>query len=178
MQVGALECRVDSVFAASRSTKPRPISAPISLHDDCPLFARNLLFSGGNNDGQPSATMMMGYLYMVGSEEKMGITPDFAKAEQVRNAGVIGHGWRHCNEGKMRAGFVLCPSVGRCMYRRLASRVLTKQQHQCCSRFAAALTSTFWASALAKNLHDRNTNHNHPTRRVLIDQSPRKQTNS
>lgn len=35
---------------------------------------------------QPSATMMMGYLYMVGSEEKMGITPDFAKAEQVRNA--------------------------------------------------------------------------------------------
>lgn len=33
---------------------------------------------------QPSATMMMGYLHMIGSEEKMGITPDFAKAEQVR----------------------------------------------------------------------------------------------
>lgn len=45
--------------------------------------AHHLLF-GGNDDGQPSATMMMGYLYMVGSEEKMGITPDFAKAEQVR----------------------------------------------------------------------------------------------
>lgn len=30
--------------------------------------------------------MMMGYLYMVGSEEKMGITPDFAKAEQVRKS--------------------------------------------------------------------------------------------
>lgn len=36
---------------------------------------------------QPSATMMMGYLYMVGSEEKMGISPDFVKAEQVRHAG-------------------------------------------------------------------------------------------
>ncbi|CAB1108539.1 unnamed protein product [Ectocarpus sp. CCAP 1310/34] len=35
--------------------------------------------------GDPSATMMMGYLHMVGSEET-GITPDFAKAEQaVRN---------------------------------------------------------------------------------------------
>ena len=49
-------------------------------------------------DGQPSATMMMGYLYMVGSEEKMGITPDFAKAEQVRTPRSGGkadatHGW-------------------------------------------------------------------------------------
>lgn len=46
---------------------------------------------------QPSATMMMGYLYMVGSEEKMGISPDFVKAEQVTR----GRG-RICRKSKPR----------------------------------------------------------------------------
>ncbi|CAN0557338.1 unnamed protein product, partial [Ectocarpus sp. 12 AP-2014] len=54
--------------------------------------------------GDPSATMMMGYLHMVGSEE-MGITPDFAKAEQlmwkaVRNGDPGGYAylaWMHHN---------------------------------------------------------------------------------
>lgn len=35
---------------------------------------------------QPIATMMLGYLYMVGSEE-MAIQVDYAKAEQVRAKG-------------------------------------------------------------------------------------------
>ncbi|CAM9906834.1 unnamed protein product, partial [Ectocarpus sp. 4 AP-2014] len=55
--------------------------------------------------GDPSATMMIGYLHMVGSEE-MGITPDFAKAEQqlmwkaVKNGDPGGYAylaWMHHN---------------------------------------------------------------------------------
>lgn len=53
--------------------------------------------------------MMMGYLYMVGSEEKMGITPDFAKAEQVRDAGGTADGlpWSRGGVG------LLIPCLGR-----------------------------------------------------------------
>lgn len=56
-------------------------------------FRRLLRILAKTMDEQPSATMMMGYLYMVGSEEKMGITPDFAKAEQVSQRGRGGKPW-------------------------------------------------------------------------------------
>lgn len=63
--------------------------------------------------------MMMGYLYMVGSEEMMGITPDFAKAEQVRIAGAEasvasgGTKFRHTSRRNFSPPLLLVASVGR-----------------------------------------------------------------